>query len=202
MAAEKKEAVGSMGDDCPLAALSHPPRPLYHYFRQMFAQVTNPPIDPLRESLVMSLSLYLGSRHSVLVETPDHARMIRLESPFLFDDELSHLTALGAGYFKPVTISTLYEFNAGMSEESGTESLTRALDHITDQCVAAVAQGSSILVLSDRGIDSGHAPIPMLLVVGAVTERLIAENIGNKADLAIETAEVWEPHQFACLVGY
>ncbi|HEV2379551.1 MAG TPA: glutamate synthase large subunit [Terriglobia bacterium] len=202
MAAEKKEAVGSMGDDSPLAALSHQPRPLYHYFRQMFAQVTNPPIDPLRESLVMSLNLYLGSRHSVLVETPDHARMIRLESPFLFDDELAHLKTLGSDYFKPVTISTLFEFDPAMSDEAGTESLARALDRIGNQSVAAVAQGSSILVLSDRGIDGEHAPIPMLLVVGAVTERLIAENIGNKADLAIETAEVWEPHQFACLVGY
>jgi len=202
MASERKEAVGSMGDDTPLAALSHQPRPLYHYFRQMFAQVTNPPIDPLRESLVMSLSLYLGPRHSVLVETPDHARMIRLESPFLFHDELSYLKKLGAGYFKPVTISTLFEFNPEMPDEAGVESLSRAMDRVLNQCSAAVAAGSSILVLSDRGIDREHAPIPMLLVVGAVVERLIAEKVGNKADLVLETAEAWEPHQFACLIGY
>ncbi|HEY6292852.1 MAG TPA: glutamate synthase large subunit [Terriglobia bacterium] len=202
MAAERKEAVGSMGDDTPLAALSHQPRPLYHYFRQMFAQVTNPPIDPLRESLVMSLSLYLGPRHSVLVETPDHARMIRLESPFLFHDELSHLQKLGAGYFKSATVSTLFEFSPGVSDEAGVESLSCALDRVLNQCSAAVAAGSSILVLSDRGIDREHAPIPMPLVVGAVVERLIAERVGNKADLVLETAEVWEPHQFACLIGY
>jgi glutamate synthase (ferredoxin) len=202
MAAEKKEAIGSMGDDTPLAALSHQPRPLYHYFRQMFAQVTNPPIDPLREALVMSLNLYLGPRHSVLVETPDHARMIRLESPFLFHDELTHLKELGSGYFKPVTVSTLFEFGAGMPDEAGVGSLSNALDRIADQCLAAVAQGSSILVLSDRGIDERHAPVPMLLVVGAVIERLIRENVGNKADLVIESAEIWEPHQFACLLGY
>ena len=202
MAAEKREAVGSMGDDTPLAALSHQPRPLYHYFRQMFAQVTNPPIDPLRESLVMSLSLYLGPRHSVLVETPDHARMIRLESPFLFDDELVHLSQLGAGYFKPKTVSTLFDFNSGMTNEAGVESLTRALERVTNECAAAVTAGSSILVLSDRGIDARHAPLPMLLVVGAVEERLMAERVGNKADLVLETAEVWEPHQFACLIGY
>jgi glutamate synthase (NADPH/NADH) large chain/glutamate synthase (ferredoxin) len=202
MATEKREAVGSMGDDTPLAALSHQPRPLYHYFRQMFAQVTNPPIDPLRESLVMSLSLYLGPRHSVLVETPDHARMIRLESPFLFDDELTYLKQLGAGYFKPKAISTLFDFNSGMTDEAGVESLTRALERVAEECSAAVAAGSSILVLSDRGIDAQHAPIPMLLVVGAVQERLMAERVGNKADLVLETAEVWEPHQFACLIGY
>jgi glutamate synthase (NADPH/NADH) large chain/glutamate synthase (ferredoxin) len=202
MATEKKEAVGSMGDDTPLAALSHRPRPLYHYFRQMFAQVTNPPIDPLRESLVMSLSLYLGPRHSVLVETPDHARMIRLESPFLFDDELVHLKQLGAEYFKPKTVSTLFDFNSGMPDEAGIESMTRALDRVANECLAAVAAGSSILVLSDRDIDAQHAPIPMLLVVGAVQERLIAEHVGNKADLVLETGEVWESHQFACLIGY
>ena len=202
MAAEKKEAVGSMGDDSPLAALSHQPRPLYHYFRQMFAQVTNPPIDPLRESLVMALNLYLGPRHSVLVETPDHARMIRLESPFLFDDELSHLRTLGSGYFKPSTISTLFGLAPDATDEAGTESLMQAVDRIADECVAAVARGSSILVLSDRGIDREHAPVPMLLAAGAVTERLIRENVGNKADLVIESAEIWEPHQFACLLGY
>ena len=202
MAAEKKEPVGSMGDDTPLAALSHRPRPLYHYFRQMFAQVTNPPIDPLREALVMSLSLYLGPRHSVLVETPDHARMIRLESPFLFDGELEHLKRLGSGSFKPATVSTLFEFSPAMSDEDGIESMTLALERVAQECRAAVAAGSSILVLSDRGIDPEHAALPMLMVVGGVVERLIAERVGNKADIVLETAEVWEPHQFACLIGY
>ncbi len=198
-AGEKKEPVGSMGDDTPLAALSHRPRPIYHYFRQMFAQVTNPAIDPLRESLVMSLNLYLGPRHSVLVETPEHARMIRLESPFLFDDELEQLRHLGANQFKPTRISTLFEARQG---PEGPAEMARALRRIVLECSAAVARGSSILILSDRGVGPEHAAVPMLLAVGAVVEGLIDEGVGNKADLVLETAEAWEAHQFACLIGY
>jgi len=193
---EKKEPVGSMGDDTPLAALSHQPRPLYHYFRQMFAQVTNPAIDPLREALVMSLQVYLGPRHSVLVETPDHAGMLRLESPLLFDDELEELKALGSRRFKPTTISTLFDATRG------PEGMSQAIARIVRECSAAVVAGSSILILSDRGISSDRAAVPMLLAVGAVVEDLIAEGVGNKADLVLETSEAWEPHHFACLIGY
>jgi glutamate synthase (ferredoxin) len=196
LAGEKREPVGSMGDDTPLAALSHRPRPIYHYFRQMFAQVTNPAIDPLRESLVMSLNLYLGPRHSVLVETPDHARMMRLESPVIFDDELDRLKALGNTRFHPATISTLFD------PAQGPEGMTRAIHRIVRECARAVRKGSSILILSDRGVDAEHAAVPMLLVVGAVVEELIDEGVGNKADLVLETAEAWEAHHFACLVGY
>jgi glutamate synthase domain-containing protein 2/glutamate synthase domain-containing protein 1/glutamate synthase domain-containing protein 3 len=196
LAGMKKEPVGSMGDDTPLAALSSRPRPVYHYFRQMFAQVTNPPIDPLRESLVMSLNLYLGARHSVLVESPEHARMIRLESPFLFDAELAELKELGDEKFKPAAISTLF------SASQGPEGMTAAINRIKQECLVAVRQGSSILILSDRGVDVDHAAVPILLIVGAVAEHLIAEGVGNKADLVLETAEAWESHQFACLVAY
>jgi glutamate synthase (ferredoxin) len=196
MAGEKKDPVGSMGDDTPLAPLSHRPRPIYHYFRQMFAQVTNPPIDPLRESLVMSLNLYLGPRHSVLVETPEHGRMIRLESPFLLDDELVELKEGAPQAFQPTAISTLFEASQGV------EGMTRAIHRIVRECAAAVKRGSSILILSDRGVDAQHAAVPMLVAVGAVVEHLIEEGIGNKADLVLETAEAWEAHHFACLVGY
>ena len=196
-AGEKKEPMGSMGDDTPLAVFSNRSRPLYHYFRQMFAQVTNPPIDPLRESLVMSLSLYLGPRHSVLMETPDHARMIRLESPFLTDDELKQLQRFGQeGGFHPTVVSTVFDVGQGV------EGMARALDRIERECLAAVVDGSSILILSDRGVDAEHAAVPMLLLVGAVVEKLIAEGVGNKADLVLETAEAWEAHHFACLIGY
>ncbi len=196
LAGEKKEPVGSMGDDTPLAALSTRPRPLYHYFRQMFAQVTNPAIDPLRESLVMSLSLYLGPRHSVLVETPEHARMMRVSSPLLLDDELDELKVLGNGYFKPATISTLFDVN------QGPEGMTRAISRIVRECSAAARRGSSILILSDRGLNAERAAVPALLAVGAVVEELIAEGVGNKVDLVLETSEAWEAHHFACLVGY
>ncbi len=213
LAAEKKEPVGSMGDDTPLAALSHRPRPLYHYFRQMFAQVTNPAIDPLRESLVMSLNLYLGPRHSVLIETPQHARMIRLESPFLFDDELAQLQTVGNGKFKPVTVSTLFEVSSGTGFQpvqdhgqdgraTAAENMSRAVERIVRECSAAAKQGSSILILSDRGIGPDRAAVPMLLVVGAVVEKLIEEGVGNKVDLVLETAEAWESHHFACLIAY
>ncbi len=196
LAGETKEPVGSMGDDTPLAALSRQPRPIYHYFRQMFAQVTNPPIDPLRESLVMSLNLYLGARHSVLVETPEHARIIRLESPFLFDDELAALKKVGNGQFKPVTVSTLFPAH------EGPEGMERALERMARECADAVKHGSSILVLSDRGVSEESAAVPMLLAAAAVVERLIDESVGNKADLALETAEAWEAHHFACLIAY
>ena len=196
LAAEKKEPMGSMGDDTPLAALSSRPRPIYHYFRQMFAQVTNPPIDPLRESLVMSLNLYLGRRHSVLIETPDHARMVRLESPVLFDDELARLEALAVEHFKPAVVSTLFPVSEGTAGVAG------ALRRIVLESVEAVKHGSSILVLSDRGVSREKAAVPMLLVVGAVVEELIKKGVGSEADLVLETAEVWEPHHLACLLGY
>ncbi|HKS95214.1 MAG TPA: glutamate synthase central domain-containing protein, partial [Terriglobia bacterium] len=174
LAEGKKEPIGSMGDDTPLAALSQRPRPIYHYFRQMFAQVTNPPIDPLRESLVMALDLYLGPRHSVLVETPDHARMIRLESPFLFNEELEELKRVAREDFRPATISTLFEVPAASANGASSNLMLAALDRIVDQCRAAAEQGSSILILSDRGGDARHAAVPMLLAVGAVVEGLIA----------------------------
>jgi glutamate synthase (NADPH/NADH) large chain/glutamate synthase (ferredoxin) len=196
LAGEKKEPVGSMGDDTPLAALSARPRPIYHYFRQMFAQVTNPPIDPLRESLVMALNLYIGPRHSVLIETPEHARMIRLESPFLLDAELATLERLAAAKFTPARISTLLEAAQGPNE------MSRAIVRIVEESVAAAKAGSSILILTDRGVDAAHAAVPMLLAVGAVVERLIAEGVGNKVDLVLETSEAWEAHHFACLIGY
>src|SRR5438093_8154217 len=168
LAAEKREPVGSMGDDTPLAALSDRPRPIYHYFRQMFAQVTNPPIDPLRESLVISLNLYLGPRHSVLVETPDHARMIRLESPFLFNEELEDLKRVAADDFKAATISTLFEVSGGTrgngdSARAG-RGMLEALDRIVRDCSEAVERGSSILILSDRGMNAERPAVPMLVV--------------------------------------
>ncbi len=196
LAGERKEPVGSMGDDTPLAPLSNRARPIYHYFRQMFAQVTNPPIDPLRESLVMALSLYIGPRHSVLSETPEHARMIRMESPLLFDDELAALERLAAAKFQPARISTLFP------AAEAAEGMSRAVTRIVEESVERARQGSSVLILTDRGVDAQSAAVPALVAVGAVVERLIAEGVGNKVDLVVETAEVWEAHQVACLIGY
>src|SRR3989442_15846811 len=185
LAAEKKEPVARMGDATPLAALSVRPRPIYHYFRQMFAQVTNPPIDPLRESLVISLNLYLGPRHSVLVETPDHARMIRLESPFLFNEELEELQRVAANDFKAATISTLFDVSGGTrgngdSARAG-RGMLEALDRIVRDCSEAVGRGSSILILSDRGINGERASLPMLRGVYAVARGWADAGGGRRA---------------------
>ena len=200
MAAEKKEPVGSMGDDTPLAALSNRPRLLYDYFRQMFAQVTNPAIDPLRESLVMSLSLYLGARHSVLVETPQHASLLRLESPFLFNEELTQLKRVANGRFNPVTVSTLFDPTGEPSKS--IRNFRQALGRIVQEARDAVARGSSLLILTDRGVSPERAAVPMLLAAAAVAERLLAEGMGNRVDFVVETAEAWEPHHFACLLSF
>ena len=151
----------------------------------------------------MSLNLYLGPRHSVLVETPDHARMIRLESPVLLDEELEELKQVAAADFKPATISTLFDVGtSGNGDSAGSgRCLLDALDRIVRECAEAVEKGSSILILSDRGVNAQRAAVPMLLAVGAVVEGLIAAGVGNKADLVLETAEAWEAHHFACLVG-
>ena len=200
MAGEKKEPVGSMGDDTPLAALSHRPRMLYDYFRQMFAQVTNPAIDPLRESLVMSLNLYLGARHSVLVETPKHASLLHVETPFLFNEELVQLKRVAEERFKPATISTLFHPAGGGA--AGIRNFRQALGRIIQEATTAVAEGSTILILSDRGVSSERAAVPMLLVTAGIAERLVAEGMGNRADLVIETAEAWESHHLACLLSF
>ena len=200
MAAEKKDPVGSMGDDTPLAALSHRPRLLYDYFRQMFAQVTNPAIDPLRESLVMSLNLYLGARHSVLVETPQHAALLRLESPVLLNEELAQLKQITRDRFKTKTIPTL--FDPGSHRTAGIRNFRQALDRITREASDAVAAGSTILVLSDRGVGPGTAPIPMLLAVAGIADQLLADGMGNRADIVLETAQAWEAHHIACLLSF
>ncbi|MFN3476044.1 MAG: glutamate synthase central domain-containing protein, partial [Candidatus Methylomirabilales bacterium] len=146
MFVEKKEPVGAMGDDTPLAVLSKYPRLLYSYFKQRFAQVTNPPIDPLREQLVMALNMYLGARGSFLEETEEHAKLIALQSPILFEDELDHLRSLSDPAFASITLSTLFDAEGGASAMEG------ALFDLCDQASRAVDQGKTLIILSDRGV--------------------------------------------------
>ena len=194
MFSEKKEPVWSMGDDTPLAVLSTRPRLFYSYFKQKFAQVTNPPIDPLREQLVMSLFAYLGPRGSFLEESEEHARLIRLSSPVLLDHELAALQRVSG--FPSVTLSTLFPVS------KGAQGLGEALTHLCEEASRAVDADQALIILSDRGVDPEHAAVPMLMAVGAVHHHLIRKGKRMRVSLLVETGEAWEVHHLACLIGY
>jgi glutamate synthase (ferredoxin) len=196
MGVDGKEAVWSMGDDAPLAVLSRKPRLLYHYFRQRFAQVTNPPIDPLRESIVMALDAYLGRRGSLLEESPTHAELVHIDHPLLLAEDIAALRKIDDPPHRAVTLSALFD------PAGGAAALERALDDLVAAAIHAVDQRNTILILSDVGTDAAHAPIPMLLAVGAVHHGLIRTNRRTDADIVAETAEAWDVHQIACLIGY
>jgi glutamate synthase (NADPH/NADH) large chain/glutamate synthase (ferredoxin) len=196
MATTAAEPVGSMGDDTPLAVLSRRPRLLYDYFKQLFAQVTNPPIDSIREKIVMSLSTYMGHRLSWLEETEAHARQARIDSPFLLDYELAALRTLPDPAFQSETIYC--HFN----KHHGAADLEAALRSICELASKAIDAGKTILLLSDRFVDANKVPIPMLLAVGAVHHHLIREGKRLRASIVCESGEARDVHHFACLVGY
>jgi len=196
MVLDGKEPVFSMGDDTPLAVLAYKPRLLYSYFKQRFAQVTNPPIDPLREELVMSLNAYLGPRHSLLEETPEHAHLIHLSSPLLSNEELAALKGLHDKTFKHADLTCTFLAAAG------AEGLEKALADLCASALHAIEQGASLLVLTDRGADAVSAPIPALLAVGAVHQHLIRSGKRMRASLIVESAEPRDVHHFAALLGY
>lgn len=201
MAAQGKEPTFCMGDDIPLAVLSEKPRLLYDYFKQRFAQVTNPPIDPLRENLVMSLTMQLGDRGSLLEAQPGHNRLLKLDSPVLNEVELDQLRQSG---FETVDLSTFFEVS------SGPEGLHRAVTALCQNAVEAVRAGKKVLILSDRRnsagelahLSAGYSYIPPLLAVGAVHHHLIRQGLRMKASLVVDTAQCWSTHHFACLIGY
>jgi glutamate synthase (ferredoxin) len=196
MAIDGKEPTFCMGDDIPLAVLSNKPRLLYDYFKQRFAQVTNPAIDPLRESLVMSLNMQLGARGNLLNPNPEDAHLLKLESPILNEAELS---AIKASDFSIKELSTLYKI------ATGPEGLEIAVKQLSQEAVEAVAAGAKILVLSDRsgdGISSELSYIPPLLAVGAVHHHLIRQGLRLQTSLVVDTAQCWSTHHFACLIGY
>ncbi|MGB3492375.1 MAG: glutamate synthase-related protein [Elainellaceae cyanobacterium] len=201
MAAQGKEPTFCMGDDTPLAILSEKPRLLYDYFKQRFAQVTNPAIDPLRESLVMSLAMRLGARGNLLDEKPEYARQIKLSTPLLNEAELEQVRQ---SKLSTTTLSTLY------SLLDGPVGLKQAVDALCQKADAAVKQGASVLILSDRhhpqGSDGGaseeYTYLPPLLVIGAVHHHLIQQGLRMKVSLVIDTAQCWSTHHFACLVGF
>jgi len=196
MAERGSEAIGSMGNDAPLAVLSDENQLLYSYFKQLFAQVTNPPLDAIREELVTSLGAFAGSEQNLLDETPEHCRQLRLESPVITDGELAKIKALDLKGLRSGTLSALYD------REAGTGALKKALNGLREQASKAIADGCSIIVLSDRGTDSRWAPIPSLLAVSAVHHHLIREGSRTKAALIVESGDAREVHHFALLIGY
>lgn len=193
MASLGKEPTFCMGDDIPLAVLSDKPHLLYDYFKQRFAQVTNPPIDPLREWIVMSLNMRLGERGNLLNPQPQDAGMLQIESPVLNEAELE---TIFHSKFDCIKLSTLYPVSAG------PEGLKQAVQQLCEQAVDAVKSGKNIIVLSDRNLSSELTYIPPMLAVGAVHHYLIASGFRLKASLIVETAQCWSTHHFACLIGY
>ena len=193
MAQDGKEPIFCMGDDAPLAVLSQRPHLLYDYFKQRFAQVTNPPIDPLREGTVMSLAMCLGERANLLLATPEAANQIKVQSPVINEAELEELQNLG---FASIKLDMLFAISSGAS------SLKDAIAKLSEAAVAAVRGGTKLLILSDRNLSADNAYIPPLLAVGAVHHRLSAEGLRMKASIVVETAQCWSTHHFACLIGY
>ncbi len=194
--AEDRPAVGAMGNDTPLAALSERPQRITRYFHQMFAQVTNPPIDPIREHLVMSLRTYLGRRGSLLAETAEQAHLMELASPILTDAELVDVVGSDDPAFRSEWMPAVF------SSGGGPGAMTEALGDLCDRAVGAVRGGVTILVLSDRETDAEQAPIPMLLAVGAVHHRLISEGLRLRASIVVVSGEPRDEHDFACLIAY
>jgi glutamate synthase (NADPH) large chain len=196
MAENAQEPVGSMGNDAALAVLSQRPQLLYNYFKQGFAQVTNPPIDPYRENLVMSLMSFVGKEGNLLDETPQHCHQLKLLHPVLSNDDMEKLDTISTDGFRSIAVSLLFDATKG---EGGLE---EAVGAVRAEAEARVDQGYSLLVLSDRGVDAAHAAIPALLAVSAVHHHLIRAGKRQLTGLVIETGEAREVMHFATLLGF
>jgi len=196
MATDGAEPVGSMGSDVPLACLSDRPQPLFNYFKQLFAQVTNPPIDPIREELVMSLISYIGTERNILDEAPENCHTLKLPHPILTNRDLEKLRRVSSGDLLAATLPTLFR------AEDGEKGLKLALDDLSARASHAVNSGYTLLILSDRGVDPTYAPIPSLLAMAAVHNRLVKEETRTQVALIIDSGEPREVMHFALLIGY
>ena len=194
MAAAGYEAIGSMGNDASLAVLSDQNRSLFDYFKQLFAQVSNPPLDAIREELVTSLEAFVGSEQNLFEESPEHCRQLRLKSPLLTDQELARIRALDRPGLSSITLSTLFDARAG--------SLETALDNLCQAASQAIDDGKNIIILSDRGVDSNHAPIPSLLATSAVHHHLTRNGTRTRVGLVVESGEPREVQHVCLLIGY
>ncbi len=197
MALNGEEPLGSMGTDTALAVLSNKPRLLYDYFKQLFAQVTNPPLDAIREELVTSMGVTIGAEDNLLEPSPEACRQIKVDFPVLHNDQVAKLRHLPTGSpFRSTTLPLLYD-----PEQDGP-GLERAMEQLCRKASIAVEAGVGILILSDRGVDAHHAPIPSLLAVAGVHHHLVREGTRHKCGLLIETGEAREVHHIALLLGY
>jgi glutamate synthase domain-containing protein 2/glutamate synthase domain-containing protein 1/glutamate synthase domain-containing protein 3 len=196
MANTGHEPTGSMGNDAALAVLSEKPQLLYNYFKQLFAQVTNPAIDPIREELVMSLMTFIGNQENILKEVPSLAHLLKLKYPILTDEDLSRMKEANLESFKSITIPM------GFATEGGGSALKSAVYDLCDQVAQAVKDNYCVIVLSDKCLDEGQTPMPALLAVSAVNQHLIREGLRTRAGLVIETGEAREIMHFALLLGY
>ncbi|MEE9607689.1 MAG: glutamate synthase large subunit [Myxococcota bacterium] len=196
MVENAKWAIGSMGEDAALACLSDRPRMFYHYFKQLFAQVTNPAMDSINEGSVMSLYSTLGAEKNLLDETPEHARMLRCNRPILTNEELERIRRIALPGFEARTLSTLFKV------VDGADGLRAGLDDLRRQAEQAVADGVNLIILSDRGTTADLAPIPMLLATGAVHHHLVRRELRTQCGIVCETGEARDVSQFALLVGY
>ena len=196
MAGQGVEPVGSMGTDTALAVLSDRPRLLYDYFKQLFAQVTNPPLDAIREELVTDMSSTLGAERNLLKPEPASCHQIRIEYPILDNDETARIRHNPDPALRAVTLSTLFD------PHEGAGGVEKAMDALCRRAGAAVAEGHALLVLSDRGVDAGHAAIPALLATAGVHHHLVREGARTRCALIVESGEPREPHHMALLLGY
>jgi glutamate synthase (ferredoxin) len=196
MAQNSIQPVGSMGTDTPLAVLSDKPQLLYNYFKELFAQVTNPPIDPIREELITSTTLTIGSEGNLVEPNPQSCRQLRLHDPILRNSDMVKLRQIDQPGIKSKTLPILFKPGAG---EAGLE---RALDELCEQADRAIADGMTILILSDKGVDASHAPIPALLAVAGLHHHLIRSGTRTRVGLVLESGEPREVHHFCLLLGY
>jgi glutamate synthase (NADPH/NADH) large chain len=195
MAVNGQEPVGSMGNDTPLAVLSERPKLLFNYFKQLFAQVTNPAIDPLREGLVMSLMTFVGRKRNFLEESPQHCRQLKLPHPILTNEDIERLRAVKREDFKVATIPALFDVNT-------PDGLRKAIDGLVEQAAQAIKIGASLIIISDRDISPHKAAIPSLLATAAVHHGLLNRGLRGEVGLIIETGEPREVMHFCLLCGY
>ena len=196
MGVEGTEPTGSMGNDAALAVLSDRPQNLFSYFKQLFAQVSNPPLDYVREALVTQLAVPVGTRRNLFSETLEHARVLRIDHPILRNEEMATLKRLSLQGLSSRAISTIFPV------AEGSAGLQKALDRIREESDAAVAAGCAIIVLTDRGVDAEHGHVPSVLALGGLHHHLIRERTRTHIDIVVESGEPREVHHFATLFGY
>jgi len=196
MSVKRKESIGSMGTDTPLAILSDKPQLLYNYFKQLFAQVTNPPLDGIRENIITDISLAIGADHNLFDLIPEQAKKLRIQNPVISNADLDKIKNINHPDFNSVVVPILYPISEGLN------GLEKALDNILKEIGVLVTNGANVVILSDRGVDKKMAPIPALLACSYVHHSLHKKYLRSKFGLILETAEPREPHHFATLFGY